>query len=104
MGGLEGADARYVPLLVHLEFPRVSSDLDDQTATALVSYALTGFSDYWAERALDWVEAGDVPAEQVAEALRACIDTDASKKRWPQSLRHRAPRQWKQTSRYRRPS
>ena len=100
---MEGPDAEYVPLLVKLESRRAESRLDDETAAGLVSYALTGSSDYWAERALDWVEANEVPAEVVADALRACIDTDPGSKRWPQSLRHRALRQWKTTSRHQQP-
>ena len=80
-----------MPMLVDLEAPRFQSSLDEETAVALVRWALTRSTDYWADKALDWVEFGGVPAEPVADALRECSDD----KRKPQPLRHRALRSLK---------
>ncbi len=88
---MEGDAAKFVPMLVDLEAPRFQSSLDDETAVALVRWALTRSTDYWADEALDWVEFNGVSAESVSDALRACIDDE----RKPQPLRHRALRSFK---------
>jgi hypothetical protein len=93
---MDDAAGGLVPLLTHLEAPRADSNLDDATAIRLVRFALTGSSDYWADQALDWVSAGGVDAEVVAEPLAHCSQREG----WPQSVRHRARSFWKGTRRY----
>jgi hypothetical protein len=75
-----------VPFLVDLESP---FDPDRQLAYDphdLVRFALTA-SDYWADRALDWLTFG-LSVEPVAQNLRPVIDDRVR----PQPLRHRALR------------
>lgn len=93
---VENATGELVPLLPQLERSRAESELDDFRATALVRFALTCWSDYWADRALDWVVDGAVETEAVADSLAAC----SQRKEWPQNVRHRAARLWKGTRRY----
>lgn len=72
-------------LLPLLERPRVESALDDAAARRLVAFGLTAWSDWWASKALDWVDQG-VWDDAVAEALgRAAQDQTYS-----QATRHRA--------------
>ena len=73
-------------LMPFLEAPRVDAYLDDDTAARLVAFALSpGWSEYWAKRALDWVDGG-VMSDAVVEALKL-VSQD---KRFDQSTRHRA--------------
>lgn len=75
-----------VPFLVDLESP---FDHDRQLAYdphGLIRYALTA-SDYWVDRALDWLTFG-LAIHPVADDLRTVVD-DSSR---PQPLRHRARR------------
>jgi hypothetical protein len=74
---------RLMPLL---EAQRVDAHLDDDAAARLVAFALSpGWSEYWARRALDWVDSG-VMSDEVVEALKR-VSQD---KRFDQSTRHRA--------------
>lgn len=81
-------------LLPLLEHPRADSGLDGATARQLVAYGATAWSDWWASKALDWVDNG-VWGEDVAEALRCA----AGDKRYSQSTRHRAWRHVKHRER-----
>lgn len=74
-----------------LEAQRVDAPLDDHTAARLVAFALSpGWSEYWARKALDWVDAG-VMSDAVVEALKRLSQDE----RCDQSTRHRAWRQVK---------
>lgn len=84
---LTGDDARFVPLLVRTEGPLADSDLSAADAAALVSYSLGNGSDWWANRAMDWIEQG-IPSADVKDALDHAVDDD----RLPQMTRHRALR------------
>jgi hypothetical protein len=73
-------------LMPLLEAQRVDTHLDDDAAARLVAFALSpGWSEHWARRALDWVDAG-VTSDAVVEALKRV----AQDKRFDQSTRHRA--------------
>jgi hypothetical protein len=72
-------------LLPLLEKPREEADLDDESAARLVAYAARAWSDWWASRALDWVDQG-VWSEAVARSLIDC----SQDKRYTQRTRHRA--------------
>jgi len=72
-------------LLPLLEHPRIESGLADADARRLVAYGATAWSDWWASKALDWVEQG-VSGDEVTEALRQCSQNKA----YTQSTRHRA--------------
>ena len=67
-----------------LEAPRGAA-LDDDESARLVAYGLTAWSDWWAGKALDWVDDG-VWSDAVAEGLRSC----ARDRRYSQRTRHRA--------------
>lgn len=56
-------------LLIQLEQPRTASRLDEAAATSLVEYALASRSEWWASKALDWVDQG-VWTDDVAAAAR----------------------------------
>ena len=75
----------WVPLLQHLEHPRAAAPLDQETAAELVAYALTSWSDWWASKALDWVDQGVHSA-----AVLAALDQTARDQRYSQATRHRA--------------
>jgi hypothetical protein len=52
------------------EAQRADAEIDDNTAARLVAFALSpGWSDYWAGRAVDWVDDG-VTSDAVVEALK----------------------------------
>jgi len=70
---------------VLLEGPRRDAGLDGETERLLVAYGATAWSDWWASKALDWVEQG-VWSEDVADALRQC----STNKTYSQHTRHRA--------------
>lgn len=72
-------------LLPLLKSPREDAELDEAAAQRLVAYGATAWSDWWASKALDWVDQG-VWSEEVAEALRSC----AQNKLYSQGTRHRA--------------
>lgn len=72
-------------LLPLLEKPRSDTGLTDDEARRLVGYGATAWSDWWASRALDWVDQG-VRGDEVAEALRRC----SRDKTCSQETRHRA--------------
>lgn len=72
-------------LLPLLERPRGEAELDDATARRLVAYGATAWSDWWASKALDWVDQG-VWDDAVAEAL----GRTAQDKTYSQATRHRA--------------
>jgi len=75
-----------MPLLEHR---REDCGLDLATARTLVAFALSpAWSEYWASKALDWVEDG-VWDDDIADALRRC----SQDKRYSQRTRHRAYRQ-----------
>lgn len=76
-----------MPLLPLLEAPRANADLDDELAARLVAYGATAWSDWWASKALDWVDQG-VWSDRVSDALVAC----SQDVRYSQQTRHRA---WK---------
>jgi hypothetical protein len=72
-------------LLPLLESPRQDAGLDEDTACRLVAYGATAWSDWWASKALDWVDQG-VWGVSVAEALRSCSQNAL----YSQATRHRA--------------
>jgi hypothetical protein len=72
-------------LLPLLEGPRRDAGLDDETERLLVAYGATAWSDWWASKALDWVDEG-VWDEKVAEALHRCSQNQT----YSQQTRHRA--------------
>jgi hypothetical protein len=73
-----------VELLPLLEHPFDESDLDPASAVRLVHYALRG-SDYWAGKALDWVDEGVLSGDIGRALLRLSQD-----RRYAQQTRHRA--------------
>lgn len=68
-----------------LEAPRAAAPLDDIEAARLVAYGLRSWSDWWASKALDWVDEG-VWNEHVVAALVECREN----KEFSQNTRHRA--------------
>jgi hypothetical protein len=60
--------------------------------SALVRFALSSGSNYWAGLALGWIEAG-FPVADVLDELLATRDSVAR----PQPIRHRALRLWRNT-------
>jgi hypothetical protein len=74
-------------MLPLLEGPVAESGLANDVACRLVAYGATAWSDWWASKALDWVDAG-VWDEQVADALRSA----AQNQTYSQTTRHRARR------------
>ena len=68
-----------------LEAPRRGARLDAAAEARLVVYGATAWSDWWASKALDWVDQG-VWNEQVSDALRTC----SQNKLYSQATRHRA--------------
>lgn len=72
-------------LLVLLEGPRAESGLEDEAAELLVTYAATAWSDWWASKALDWVDAG-VWSDDVVDALKQTAQNGT----YSQATRHRA--------------
>lgn len=81
-------DDEFISLLPKLEGDFDAAALDAGTARDLVAYALKGPSDYWADLALNWVDAG-VPASSVSDELRSLATAGSSR---PQPLRHKAKR------------
>jgi hypothetical protein len=75
-----------LPYLKELEHPYTTGADAFMPTTEVVRFAL-GTTDYWAERAVEWLEAG-VPAD----SMQVELGTLVADKRRPQSLRHRAMR------------
>jgi hypothetical protein len=81
-----GRTHELVPYLVLLEQPFDPEQDHGCAREDLIRFAL-GLSDYWADKALDWLESGG-PVEAVKDDLRRLVD---DRKR-PQPLQDRALR------------
>lgn len=72
-------------LLPLLEHPRSDASIDELLAARLVAFGANSWSDWWASKALDWVDQGVWSAE-VSSALKRC----AADTRYSQITRDRA--------------
>lgn len=79
-----------LPHLIDLESPFKAHAERSYVVSDLLRYALAT-SDYWADLAVGWIEQG-APASEVWVEIEGL----ASRKQWPQPLRHRAGRILKQ--------
>lgn len=79
-------DVDFRPFLTQLEQPYDPDVPPEVDGADLIRFAFS-VSNYWADRALDWLEFGFPPAP-VKDDLRALVDD----RRRPQPLRHRALR------------
>jgi hypothetical protein len=68
-----------------------ADNAEEQLLPALLRFALSSWSDYWAGLALGWLEAG-FPGTDLVEALQELKDSPQQ----PQPIRHRALRLWRQ--------
>ena len=75
-----------IQYLVRLEEPYFPELDDAMPTTEVVRWAL-GLNDYWAERAVTWIEQGVQPDSMQTE-LKNLVDN----RKGPQQLRHRAMR------------
>jgi hypothetical protein len=82
---MEASPGDLTAQLPRLESARSEADLDDRQAARLVAFGLTAWSDWWASKALDWVDQG-VWDQAIEQALGSC----AQDERYSQATRHRA--------------
>jgi hypothetical protein len=61
---------RFVPLMILTEGSREAANIDDAAAREMVIYCLGLGSDWWADKAIDWVDHG-VSGTGVIESLAA---------------------------------